>query len=409
MTRRMARAVAVVSCVLLIATVLALRSGNGPPAEAAEPDTKTPPPTVEGDAIQFVIEPYLQLPTRESIVVMWETNLPGSASVAYGKSPLDMKKATAAGPATLHEIKLDGLESDTKYYYQTTTVAEGKTLASKVLTFTTAVQPDSAFAFTLVGDTQRNPKITGRIANLMFERRPNFVVHLGDVVDHGPDKKQWVGDLFGPSSALFSRVALFPCIGNHEKNHAFYYQYFSLPAPEYYYRYRYGNADFFVLDTNKPVKAGSEQYAWLDRELARSDAKWKFAYHHHPAYSSDGDDYGNTWTGLTPSTLGDLNARSLVALYEKHNVDVVFNGHIHLYERTWPIRGGKVDRKNGITFVTSGGGGGKLETVGPTATWFKAECRTDFHYCYVTVHGEQLNFKAFDQNDMLFDYFEIRK
>lgn len=406
MSATIARTAGVVACLLVLAAVVGLRSRGLLPVEAGENDVREKPAA----ELQFVIEPYLQFPTRDSIIVMWETNLPGTPSVAHGTSALQMQKTNGQDAGVLHEMKLTGLRPDTKYYYQTiTTAADGKTLVSKLLTFTTAAEPDSAFSFTVIGDTQRNPKITGRIASLMFERRPNFVIHLGDVVDTGSDKQQWVGDLFGPSNGLFSRVAVFPCIGNHEKNHAFYYQYFALPAPEFYYRYRYGNADFFVLDTNKSVKPDSEQYAWLDRELAKSDAKWKFAYHHHPAYTSDGDDYGNTWTGVKESTLGDLNARSLVALYEKHGVDLVFNGHIHLYERTWPIRNGKVDRKNGITYITSGGGGGKLETVGPTPTWFKAECRTDFHYCYLRIHGERLNFKAFDQNDMLFDYFEIQK
>ncbi len=68
-----------------------------------------------------------------------------------------------------------------------------------------------------------------------------------------------------------------------------------------------------------------------------------------------------------------------------------------------------MDRQNGVVYVTSGGGGGRLENFGPTPTWFKAECRVDFHFCYVTVQGGQLNLKAFDQQGRLFDYFEIRK
>ena len=36
--------------------------------------------------------------------------------------------------------------------------------------------------------------------------------------------------------------------------------------------------------------------------------------------------------------MGDLRARKLVPLYEKYGVDIVWNGHIHSYERTWPIR-----------------------------------------------------------------------
>jgi acid phosphatase type 7 len=180
-----------------------------------------------------------------------------------------------------------------------------------------------------------------------------------------------------------------------------------LPAPKYYYRYGYGNADFFVVDTNRPVRSNSDQYKWLDRELAASTAKWKFVYHHHPAYSSDDNDYGDTWTGS--STLGDMKVRPLAALYEKHHVDVAFNGHIHLYERSWPIRAGKVDSNAGVVYVTSGGGGGKLENFGPTPAFFKAELRVDHHYCYVTIHGGILNFKAFDHNGMLFDSFELRK
>jgi 3',5'-cyclic AMP phosphodiesterase CpdA len=200
-------------------------------------------------------------------------------------------------------------------------------------------------------------------------------------------------------------------MGNHEKNHAHYYKYFALPKPEYYYSYKYGNAEFFVLDTNTNRTAsfapGGEQYVWLDKALASSEAKWKICYHHHPAYSSDDDDFGNSWKG--PTTSGDLRVRNLVKLYEKHNVDVVFNGHIHVYERTWPIRAGKVDQKMGVTYVTSGGGGGKLENFAPTPAFFKQEFRSDYHFCYVTIHKGTFHFKAFDHEGRLFDQFALKK
>ena len=205
------------------------------------------------------------------------------------------------------------------------------------------------------------------------------------------------------------RVAVFPCIGNHEKNHEHYYRYFAaLPAPKYYYSYRYGNAEFFVIDSNKPLNTKSEQYAWLDRELGRSTATWKFAYHHHPAFSSDDNDYGNTWRG-EPSKFGDKNAQNLIALYEKHGLDINFNGHIHVYERTWPLRGGKVDRTKGVVYITSGGGGATLENFAPTPSWFRAHCRVDYHYCLLSVHGGRLEFKAFDHKGQLFDSFDLTK
>ena len=285
----------------------------------------------------FIIEPNLQFPTRESLTIMWETSLPGTSEVRYGSSLPLKEKADSKNGVTVHEVPLKGLRPETRYFYQTvTTDASGRTLTSPVLTGMTAVEKDSAFSFAIIGDTQKNPQITGKLARMMWDRRPHFVMHLGDVVDNGPDKKEWVEELFRPSAELLSRVPVSPCIGNHEKDHAHYYRYFSLPTPKYYYQYSYGNADFFVVDTNRSVRPSSEQYQWLDHALSESTAKWKFVYHHHPAYSSDDDDYGNTWKGS--STLGDMKVRPLAALYEKHHVDVAFNGHIHLYERTWPIK-----------------------------------------------------------------------
>ena len=78
-------------------------------------------------------------------------------------------------------------------------------------------------------------------------------------------------------------------------------------------------------------------------------------------------------------------------------------------QRTWPLRDGKVSRKNGVTYITSGGGGGRLEEAGPLPTWFKAQLRVDYHCCYVNIQGGRFEFKAFDHNSQLFDSFEIEK
>jgi len=367
-------------------------------------------PSVIQEGPRFVVEPYLQYVTRTGITVMWETEEPGTAVVEYGPTFPPKLLAKVEKPSAMGEVELTNLEPNTKYYYRVVcTDALGRKLEGKPLTFMTAPGPNDAYSFTVIGDTQRNPAITAKVSKLMWERRPNFVIHVGDVVDDGAAKWQWTGDLFKPCSELFSRVAVFPCIGNHEKNDPQYYKYFSLPKPEYYYKFTYGNADFFVLDTNtrRNLTAAGEQYKWLEKELAASTAKWKICYHHHPAYSSDSDDYGNTWRG--PTTEGDVRVRHFVTLYEKYNVDVVFNGHIHLYERTWPIRGGKVDQKSGVTYVTSGGGGGRLEDFSPTPTFFKEQGRVDYHYCYVTVHQGTFNLKAFDHNNHLFDQFTLKK
>jgi predicted phosphodiesterase len=358
-------------------------------------------------APRFVVAPYLQWPTRDSMTIMWETNTPGDGLVEFDAAMPLRQKVRDDEKKTLHEIRLTDLKPETSYVYRvTTTCADGRKLVSQPRTFTTAVKEGSPFSFAVVGDTQNNGKMTGRIAQLIFDRRPNFVVHCGDVVEEGKARWRWVDELFGPSAELFAHVPVLPTIGNHEKNDANYYRYFALPGPKYYYRYRYGNADFFAVDSNKSLEPKSEQYEWLDRELAASDAKWKFVYHHHPAWSSVFNDYGKT-TGEAREN--DANVKNLFALYEKHKVDVVFNGHIHYYERTWPIRGGKVDRQNGVVYITTGGGGGQLSKPGPSPMWFKAQLRADHHFCLVNIHGGRLELKAFDQNGNLFDTLDIDK
>lgn len=366
---------------------------------ADEPAISLPP--------AFVIAPYLQYPTRDAITVMWETTEPGISTVRHGeKLPLELQ--VKGKSASIHEITLKGLKPNTKYFYQVETLGEkGGVTASGILTFQTAVDEDKPFTFGIIGDTQKNPSMTGKVMRLIWERRPHFLMHVGDVVDNGPDKKEWVNELFRPSAELLCRVPVLPTIGNHEKNHEHYYQYFSLPGKEFYYKLTYGNADFFSIDSNKPLLPGSEQFNWLNKELGESRARWKFVFHHHPAFSSDDNDFGDSWNGAAGN--GDKNVRWLVPLYEKHGVDVVFNGHVHVYERTFPIRAGKVDPEKGVIYVTSGGGGGKLEDFQPTPVWFKAEVRSDFHFCQVSIVGGRLNLKAFDHQGRLFDNLDIRK
>jgi hypothetical protein len=68
-----------------------------------------------------------------------------------------------------------------------------------------------------------------------------------------------------------------------------------------------------------------------------------------------------------------------------------------------------VDGKSGVVYITSGGGGGRLEDFSPVPTWFKAQSRSDYHYCYVTIHGGRFSLRAFDHKGNLFDAFELSK
>jgi predicted phosphodiesterase len=364
------------------------------------------------NSLVFVVQPYLQFATQDSITVMCETSKPAKMRVDFGEvQPFDKKSETDA-LQLISTVKLSGLKTGARYFYRVTCTDEsGAEVRGFLCSFQTAPATDRAWAFAVIGDTQRNPEVTRKCAEGAYSRRPDFLLHCGDVVDDGYAKHQWVKDLFEPCSRLMSHIPTFPVIGNHEKDSHWYYDYFALPAPEYYYTFTYGNAQFFMIDSNKELSPGSEQYQWLEKELAASKAAWKFTCHHHPCFSSEENDYGDHERGAKEKTFtyGDTNARQLVPLYEKYGVDIAFNGHIHYYERTWPIFEMAINQKRGVRYLTSGGGGGGLEDAAPQRTWFNLHFQRAFHYCYAAIHDRTIVFKAYDIDGLLFDTFELTK
>ena len=386
-----------------------------PEAEIAEVASKAAPLLAWRSSInqdlQFVVQPYLQFGTTDSMTVMTETTKPARMRVEYGEALPWKLLGESVGASGINEVKLNGLKPFTTYFYRVTCEDAQTNLArSEVFSFQTAPGPEQPWAFGILGDTQRNPDVTRKCADGIFALRPNFLLHVGDVVDDGFAKQQWVFDLFEPCSRLFSQVPCFPVIGNHEKNSHWYYDYFSLPAPEYWYTFTYGNAQFFMIDSNKDCKPGSEQYRWLEQALAESKTTWKFTAHHHPCFSSDEDDYGDHLTGKPGSfRWGDSNARHLVPLYEKYGVDIAFAGHIHSYERTWPILQMTINQAKGVRYIVSGGGGGGLEQAAPQRSWFSVHVQRGHHYCVAAVQDRTIEFKAYDLEGRLFDTFSLTK
>lgn len=365
---------------------------------------------------KFLVQPYLQFSTQNGMYVLWETKEPATTLVQFGEARANVDKAVLdrevrlEGQRLMHEVLLDNLKAETNYFWQVTTVTQsGERIQTPVYTFKTAVKDSSAYLFGLVGDTQRNnrtPWAWGKIAEKLWQDRPNFVVHAGDVVDQGLDKNDWIDNFFPNGQILMSRVPVYTVLGNHEQDAPYYYQYMVAPAPEYYYTFKYGNAQFFMIDSNRDLKEGSEQFNWLEWELAKSTATWKIAVHHHPPYSSDSDDHGNTSQAL--STLG-TDARNLVPLYERYGLDFCLFGHTHLYERSWPLKENRINMKDGVVYINSGGAGGGLEEFAPTRSWFTMDLQIVHHYCTFAIFENNLVFKAIDHEGRLFDTFQMQK
>jgi hypothetical protein len=153
-----------------------------------------------------------------------------------------------------------------------------------------------------------------------------------------------------------------PVPGNHEyitPGAAPYFAYFGPSVGEPgkgWYSYDLGAWHLIALNSNcqndQPIAcgAGSEEANWLKDDLRRNQARCTVAYMHHPRYSSG--QQGNT----------DWIKPLWQVLYDGR-VDVVLNGHDHLYERFAPQdNAATADPRRGIRQFTVGTGGGVLYT-----------------------------------------------
>jgi len=361
----------------------------------------------------FLVQPYLTWPMSSEMSVLFETTFPSTGTV-HVRRDSDPVAATVTVPLasvrSLHECRLTGLDPDQKYFYQVQAHGpDDLSVESPLLSFRTAATPGKAFSFVVIGDTQTQRDVAKRVSDLAWMHRPNLVVHAGDLVETGTNKRDWTDVFFPSMQPLIGRVPIMPVLGNHEQDAAHYYRYMSLPEPERWYSFRFGDAEFFMIDGNRSLADQSAQLTWLEGALSASNATWRFAILHQPPYTSDADDYGDTTQGA--STRGDPNVRNSIGLLERYSVDICFSGHVHDYERTFPIRKEKVQayEDGGVIYVTAAGGGGHLEDFDPTNTWFGHKKARYHHLVYVAIHGEHLEFQAIDEHGRLFDTLELRK
>jgi 3',5'-cyclic AMP phosphodiesterase CpdA len=123
----------------------------------------------------------------------------------------------------------------------------------------------------------------------------------------------------------------------------------------------------------------------LKRALtAESGDRWTVVAFHHPVFSP-GDGHGST-EGYRPS---------LPRMFRRKGVDLVLNGHDHIYASTKDLRG--------IRYVVTGGGGASL--YGCTDRWYVRKCRERHHFLYVVARADELVVKAVARSGAVFDRF----
>lgn len=167
-------------------------------------------------------------------------------------------------------------------------------------------------------------------------------------------------DCFHPSWGQFrSRWHAVP--GNHEYDSpgaAPYFAYFGDAAGEDasgYYAFTAGEWTILMLNSNIAATRSSPQWDFVRAQLAAQRTPCTMAVWHHPLFSSGPN-------GPNPFM------RDMWALLETGRVEVILNGHDHLYER-FARQGadGRSDPVNGIRQFIAGGGGAELYPVARVA------------------------------------------
>lgn len=95
---------------------------------------------------------------------------------------------------------------------------------------------------------------------------------------------------------------------------------------------------------------GSLQSEWLRKDLLKIDrakTPWVLAVWHTPWYTSNHHH---------PMTEGAAMRESMETMMMEAGVDLVFNGHVHAYERTKPVYKLEVDEAHGIPYIVIGDG-----------------------------------------------------
>ncbi|MGH2712060.1 MAG: fibronectin type III domain-containing protein [Actinomycetota bacterium] len=333
-------------------------------------------------------------------------------------------------PNLFHSVEFTDLEPETKYLYR---VGDGANW-SEWLEFTTSSEDPEPFSFIYFGDAQNDlHQHWSRVIRRAYSDRPEaeFIVHAGDLVNTSTSDKEW-GEWFWAGGWIDGMVPSIATPGNHEYAGALLSPYwnaqFAFPdnGPQgtgalyeamkgtvYYVDYQ--GVRIVSLNSNSAGAAGQTaawyevQAQWLDEVLTNNPNRWTVVTFHHPVFSTaEGRDNPALRAAWRP-------------ILQKHDVDLVLQGHDHSYGRG-NMATGVSTASDGTVYVVSVSGPKMYEITGETWTANGAQAKRLIQdtqlYQLVDVFREQgpdgepvdvLRYEARTAVGMPADAFEIRK
>lgn len=263
----------------------------------------------------------------------------------------------------------------------------------------TLIRPSSIFAsdptktrFAVIGDFGTGESdefaVAAQMLNSHRESALDLVLAVGDNIYPNGSARYFVKHFEEPFEGLLKeRVKFYAALGNHDveagRKDQLQYPLFNMGGSNYYTISRgNGLVDVFVLDTTA-YDAG--QANWLENSLRASRARWKIVTMHHPLYSS-GKKHGS-----------DPRLRAkLEPLLTRFNVQVVFAGHDHVYERTLP-------QKGILHFITGAGGKMRRGDIDMKSPIRAASYDEDNSFMVVEIDETEMVFKSISEKGDVVD------
>ncbi|GAB1539287.1 hypothetical protein NUACC21_19530 [Scytonema sp. NUACC21] len=407
--------------------------------------------------LQIVREPYLQLSSESSIVVRWATDTPVQGRVWYGQSPERLCFMQEETTITCdHTVTLNGLTSDTRYYYAVGTA--GGVLAGKTEDYFFVTAPSINLApedvrplrICVLGDAGRGNDIAAGVRDgyLKFTgtRHTDLWLMLGDNAYDTGTYEEYQRGIFDMYPQLLRSSVLWTAIGNHDAGSADslsesgpYYELFTMPTAgeaggvpsgtAAYYSFDCGNIHFICLDSygcDRTPKG--RMLSWLKQDLTASDKDWKIAFWHHPPYTKGSHD--------SDTEIELIEMREYVLpIIEEAGVDIVLGGHSHSYERSYLIDGhyrtsdtftdqmkkdmgsGREDESGAYLKPLKAARAGIVYIVAGTSALADVVFPHPAMYTSLSipgslvmdVHGKRLDVKFIDSEGEVKDYFTMKK
>ena len=450
----------------------------------------------------FLVKPYLQLgkkPSPQSIQLLWHAPVSNDQWLIEYKnnSEDEWKRSTdqtfstigvgSIAPFNVHSASITCLNPGTLFQYRVLKngkvvfSSEGRSLKS----------PEQSYRIAISGDMGAGTMTAKKIAYEIFNAKPDVLAIAGDIVyNRGliseyktkfwPVYNKDMADTLG--APLMRSTPFIAAVGNHDAltrdlnaypDALAYYHFWDQPlngpigkeggafvpvligsdankkafyggAGEKYPRmtnfsFDYGNAHWTVIDSDPYVDWNDSILRdWVAKDLAAAaNATWRFVLFHHPGFNSSRAHYEQQ------------QMRLIAPILEKGKVDIVFSGHVHNYQRTYPmtfipdnlgsqlvvgannIKIGKVvngrwtldknfdgkrkTKPNGVIYITTGAGGQGLynpEQQKDTDSWQKFTTKfvsTVHSFTLMDVNGSTLLLRQVDINGKEVDRVKVNK